>query len=286
MPYRYLSTASYALYMKITVFIWLSWIIFVSLPFIGVLSTMQYNIGLSAIFLFVILLVLVSYWRIYRIVVEQRRKIATVSGLTKPTCETASVLVAAWKNMNVQETFSSYNDGLKDASPGAHKNTNLEGHPEEILKDDSRSRTSICLHVKNNEQCCCDTGNLSLQIESKQYDTVLSACTSLPQICDLSTAKGYRKKCMERLRRFANEQKQAKTIAIIIVTLILCYLPQIVLLQIRAGYGDSRYLLNFDAWADLLVFLNSSLNPLIYCHRNKDMQLALKNIFKRTMIPH
>ena len=285
MPYRYLHIANYKLYMKLTTFVWLSWIIFVSLPFVNVLSTIQYNIGLSAIYLLVILLVLASYWRIYRIVIEQRRKIATVSGLTNPaiTRDETSVVVGTLQNISIQERSSICTSRASATKPGARNVSNLEVNSEEGLKIDNRPKTSVRLQVEKYEENWNDSGSANLQMESMEDPTVLWTCSPFPEASRLSTAKGRRKKTTQRLRRFTTEQRQANTIAIVVVTLILCYLPQIVLLTIRASYGDNRDLLNIDAWADLLVFLNSSLNPLIYCHRNKDIRLALKSIFKRTL---
>ena len=284
MPYRYLHIASCKLYVKLTFMIWLFWTMFVLLPFIKVLSTMQYNMGLSVIYLLVILLVFVSYWRIYHIVVEQRRKIAAVTFLTiQPTVirEGAGSILVARKSMDIERLAPGHRTNVKEAEPFEFSSFTTGNHGEKIFKDARKSESENNLQIMAREGCCDeDHCSTNLQTESRKDAAILQMSSSSPPKMNY-LSKVCRRKTTQRLRNFINEQRQTNTFAIIIATLILCYLLQIVLLQIRANYGDSRGLLNADAWADLLVFLNSCLNPLIYCHRNRDMQLAFKSLFKK-----
>ena len=285
MPYRYLHIASCRLYVKLTFMIWLFWMIFVLLPFVRVLSTMQYNMALSIIYLLVIFLVFVSYWRIYQIVVEQRRKIAAVTFLTIQQTvarDSAGNILVACKSMDIEQMSPGHRASVKESEPFECSSFATGSHGEKILKDGRKSESENHMHMMANEGCCDeDHYSANLQTESKKDAVILQVFpSSLPKMNGL--LKVCLRKTTQRLRNFTNEQRQTNTFAIIIATLISCYMLQIVLLQIRANYGDSRGLLNIDTWADLLVFLNSSLNPLIYCHRNKDMQLAFKNLFRKT----
>ena len=71
----------------------------------------------------------------------------------------------------------------------------------------------------------------------------------------------------------ARETKLAKTMAYIFGALLICYTPGMVILLIRTVKGDSPELLyNFYPWAENLIFLNSSLNPMIYCWRNREIR--------------
>ena len=71
----------------------------------------------------------------------------------------------------------------------------------------------------------------------------------------------------------ARETKLAKTMAYIFGALLICYTPGMVILLIRTVKGDSPELLySFYPWAENLIFLNSSLNPMIYCWRNREIR--------------
>ena len=83
----------------------------------------------------------------------------------------------------------------------------------------------------------------------------------------------------EEMQRNAEKQKKAAvTIFCIYFVLVVCYLPNIILICIGLAdknFAPSRYL---NAFNDLLVFLNSSLNPLIYCWKMKHIRHAAKNM--------
>lgn len=74
----------------------------------------------------------------------------------------------------------------------------------------------------------------------------------------------------------ARETKLAKTMAYIFGALLVCYLPGMTILLIRTIKGDSPQLLyNYYPWAENLIFLNSALNPMIYCWRNREIRRAV-----------
>ena len=64
--------------------------------------------------------------------------------------------------------------------------------------------------------------------------------------------------------------------AYIFGALLICYTRGMVILLIRTIKGNSPELLyNFYPWAENLIFLNSSLNPMIYCWRNREIRRAV-----------
>ena len=74
----------------------------------------------------------------------------------------------------------------------------------------------------------------------------------------------------------ARETKLAKTMAYIFGALLICYTPGMIILLIRTIKGDTPQLLySFYPWAENLIFLNSSLNPMIYCWRNREIRRAV-----------
>ena len=57
---------------------------------------------------------------------------------------------------------------------------------------------------------------------------------------------------------------------------LLCYLPYFVFLILRDMYKISAFTILATEFAQTLIFVNSSLNPLIYCWRLRDIREAVK----------
>ena len=76
--------------------------------------------------------------------------------------------------------------------------------------------------------------------------------------------------------------KKANSILILVFVLLVCYLPQIVLLTYRGVFGAS--IANYtipDTWFDTLTFINSSINPFVFCYRIKEFKKALMKLLGR-----
>lgn len=76
----------------------------------------------------------------------------------------------------------------------------------------------------------------------------------------------------------AKQKKAAVTIFCVYVWLMICYLPNLIIICISLADESlitSQYMTTFT---DFLVFLNSSLNPLIYCWKMKHVRHAVKNM--------
>ena len=75
-------------------------------------------------------------------------------------------------------------------------------------------------------------------------------------------------------------------IAILVVSMLICYAPQLTVLLMRGAFGDDENLVFIaDAWVDTITFINSSLNPLIYCFRLTDIRVAVSKLFRRRTKP-
>ena len=57
---------------------------------------------------------------------------------------------------------------------------------------------------------------------------------------------------------------------------ILCYLPYFVFLILRDGYATTEFTYLATEFSQTLIFLNSSLNPVLYCWRLRDIRAAVK----------
>ena len=87
----------------------------------------------------------------------------------------------------------------------------------------------------------------------------------------------------EEVERFTKENKALKTTVFVVGAVIFCVLPAVVyLILLFAGFSRSS-LLFLEPWLRTCGMINSLLNPLIYCWRQKEMR---KFVFTRTQVVH
>ena len=97
------------------------------------------------------------------------------------------------------------------------------------------------------------------------------------QIAAMQTSNGG--EINEEMQRNAEKQKKAAvSIFCVYLVLVVCYLPNVIVVCIKLA--DKHFIASpqLGAFIDLLVFLNSSLNPLIYGWKMKHIRHAAKNI--------
>ena len=80
--------------------------------------------------------------------------------------------------------------------------------------------------------------------------------------------------------------QMAKTLAISIAVLVLCYVPKVSILSIRMVKDSAEMTYIADAWADMFVLINSSFNPIIYCYRLTEIREAVLRTIKRGISNH
>ena len=83
-----------------------------------------------------------------------------------------------------------------------------------------------------------------------------------------------------------NMQQYRKTVftaMCILLTLIVCYLPYCIVLAIVTTNGSSPFLHAIWAFTTTLVFLNSSLNPILYCWRIKEVRQEVMNMIRHML---
>lgn len=80
----------------------------------------------------------------------------------------------------------------------------------------------------------------------------------------------------DQIRLQIREYKRTSTIALVVFFAILCYGPLGVVFVLRGVMGDTFELVYLvDPWADLMIYLNSVINPVLYCLRARDIRLAV-----------
>ena len=83
-----------------------------------------------------------------------------------------------------------------------------------------------------------------------------------------------------------NMQQYRKTVfsaMCILLTLIVCYLPYCIVLAIVTTIGSSPFLQTIWAFTTTLVCLNSSLNPILYCWRIKEVRKEVMNMIRHML---
>lgn len=69
----------------------------------------------------------------------------------------------------------------------------------------------------------------------------------------------------------------------VLITLVACYLPYITVTALFSVYGLSPLLRTLWGLSGILVFLNSSLNPLLYCWKMKQVRQAVKITIRKAL---
>ena len=83
----------------------------------------------------------------------------------------------------------------------------------------------------------------------------------------------------------ARERKAAVGTFYVYLVFLICYLPKTCSWIILGSAGPSAMLFQFLLYANTLIFLNSSLNPLIYSWKMRHVQHAIMEIL-RNILPH
>ena len=81
-------------------------------------------------------------------------------------------------------------------------------------------------------------------------------------------------------QRQAQEAGHAQTVAWVTLIFFLCYLPTLAVMVAYTIVGYTVNLKTVYLWSDTLVFLNSTINPGIYCWRNKGIRKAVFKLLK------
>lgn len=79
-------------------------------------------------------------------------------------------------------------------------------------------------------------------------------------------------------QREAREAGHARNVAWVTLIFFACYLPTLMIMIAYTVIGYTVKLKTVYLWSDTLVFLNSSLNPAVYCWRNKGIRKAVVKV--------
>ena len=88
----------------------------------------------------------------------------------------------------------------------------------------------------------------------------------------------------EEMFRISNILKTAVSVFYVCLVFLLCYLPIGICQSAVTLYGLNPTLIKFYHYSMTLVFLNSSLNPVIYCWKMRDIRHTVLNILRRASL--
>ena len=85
----------------------------------------------------------------------------------------------------------------------------------------------------------------------------------------------------DEIKHFIVLIKSTVSIFYVYLLLLICYLPFFICKAVIRIYGSSIALKQFLLYSSTLIFLNSSLNPVIYCWKMRHVRHAIVNILRK-----
>ena len=85
----------------------------------------------------------------------------------------------------------------------------------------------------------------------------------------------------DEIKNFVSLIKSTVSIFYVYLLLLICYLPFFICVAVVRIYGSSIALKQFFLYSMTLIFLNSSLNPVIYCWKMRHIRYAIMNILRK-----
>ena len=85
----------------------------------------------------------------------------------------------------------------------------------------------------------------------------------------------------EQIKNFTALIKSTVGILYVYLVFLICYLPYLICIAVILIYGSSIASKKFFLYSLTLVFLNSSLNPVIYCWKIKHIGHAIIDILRK-----
>ena len=85
----------------------------------------------------------------------------------------------------------------------------------------------------------------------------------------------------DEIKNFVFLIKSTVSIFYVYLLLLICYLPFFICVAVVRIYGSSIALKQFFLYSMTLIFLNSSLNPVIYCWKMRHVRHAIVNILRK-----
>lgn len=114
---------------------------------------------------------------------------------------------------------------------------------------------------------------------NSENQTTVESVQSRKQIS--RTMSNINLRLIKRLRVSSTKRETKKTYTVILLflTIFFSYMPLFIMSLAVGRY--SRYTYSAFTWGETVAFLSSSVNPVIYCFRMKDIRNAVKDLIRR-----
>ena len=90
----------------------------------------------------------------------------------------------------------------------------------------------------------------------------------------------------EMAAKAAKLRKSAVSTFYVYLVFLFCYLPHVCMLFVRILVPEQIALMTFDTYTLTLLYLNSSLNPVVYCWKMRNIRHAIMNILRKLVSGH
>lgn len=124
----------------------------------------------------------------------------------------------------------------------------------------------------------CSINILPLLISTYSYSRIFLTVRRKRQIQLQSGSPGVTANSGLNMARYTKTVYSALWIHL---TLVTCYFPSGVVMVLTAVRGITSCLLLAQGWAFFLVFLNSSLNPVLFCWKIREVRQTMKEIIRQ-----
>ncbi len=256
LPFRYIQKASIKRYKIVIAAMWVSWCCITLLPFIHVISAEQYNKITVAAAGLAIVVIIACYSVIFCVSRKVRRAISfsqtlgtfdnSISSQNHSNHSHHHDRNQYHNHGNNHNDFNNHNQNQKDNTDHKHSHSQNHNHSHNQYHDQYHNHCFNHNHYGNHNYNHNHDHNHNHNVQQKK------------------------------------EKHRSNTMGIVILALFICYTPNLVCILLEAIFGFSLNLAYIAwHWTGLLVFFNSSLNPVIYCVRNRDIRRTLFREIKR-----
>ena len=161
---------------------------------------------------------------------------------------------------------------IPDLADLRHPSTNTNQKPGTAQRPLHESGNHSCMSTNFNSDFANSVlDSTSSGVSSRKFNRPLRAtvCNAAAKFIDRSVSMR------------SSRHNGISTVAVVILFLLVCNLPKAVVLLIRALHCDTRrFMYVIDLWCDMLLYLNATINPIIYGLRSSDIKECIHRILK------